>query len=156
MNTVLLRWSEGAIASPALKTSGGTWSGTAVTGNIFDPASAGSGMHAIMYTYTDANGCARSAVDSIWVDVCNGLTPNATTDGFDVYPNPNNGTFTLQLNTKEIVDVMIYDAIGQLVSAMKAQPDGQQSITLHAPGVYLVVVVAADGSRTMQRVSVNQ
>lgn len=41
-------------ASPA----GGTWSGTGVSGNQFDPMS---GTQSITYAYTDANGCSNSA-----------------------------------------------------------------------------------------------
>jgi len=44
---------------------------------------------------------------------------------------------------------MIYDAIGQLVTAMKVQPDVQQVITLYAPRVYLIVVVTADAQRVI-------
>jgi len=36
---------------------GGAWSGPGVTGNIFDPASAGPGIHTITYTITTAGGC---------------------------------------------------------------------------------------------------
>lgn len=36
---------------------GGIWSGNGVTGNTFDPASAGPGDHLISYNLIDANGC---------------------------------------------------------------------------------------------------
>jgi PKD repeat protein len=36
---------------------GGTWSGDGVTGNSFNPGSAGVGTHTIRYDITDANGC---------------------------------------------------------------------------------------------------
>ncbi len=47
---------------------GGIFSGTAVTGNSFNPATAGSGTHTITYTYTDAAGCGNSATTTITVD----------------------------------------------------------------------------------------
>ncbi len=37
--------------------SGGTFSGTGITGNTFDPAAAGPGTHSITYTYTNTHGC---------------------------------------------------------------------------------------------------
>lgn len=37
--------------------SGGIYSGTGVTGSVFDPLVAGAGMHTITYSYTDGNGC---------------------------------------------------------------------------------------------------
>src|SRR5690606_13229374 len=47
---------------------GGTFSGTGVTGNSFDPNAAGAGTHTITYNYTDANGCAASATTTITVN----------------------------------------------------------------------------------------
>lgn len=46
---------------------GGTWSGPGVSGNSFDPAAAGSGAHAITYTYTDANGCVDDCTANVVV-----------------------------------------------------------------------------------------
>uniref|UniRef100_UPI0026374EF2 hypothetical protein n=1 Tax=uncultured Aquimarina sp. TaxID=575652 RepID=UPI0026374EF2 len=52
---------------------GGVYSGTGVTddGNgmtfSFDPATAGVAIHTITYSFTDANGCANSASDTIEV-----------------------------------------------------------------------------------------
>ena len=48
--------------------SGGTWTGTAVSGgNTFTPSVAGLGNHTLTYTYTDANGCMY--VDSLIMQV---------------------------------------------------------------------------------------
>ena len=44
-------------ASPA----GGTFSGDGISGNQFDPATAGIGVHTITYSYTDANSCSNQA-----------------------------------------------------------------------------------------------
>lgn len=46
---------------------GGTWSGTGVSGNTFNPAVAGAGNHAIRYSITDANGCTDN--DNILITV---------------------------------------------------------------------------------------
>lgn len=45
----------------------GSFTGTSVTGNQFDPVSAGVGIHAITYTYTDGNGCTNSDSKNIEV-----------------------------------------------------------------------------------------
>ncbi|REJ84315.1 MAG: T9SS C-terminal target domain-containing protein [Bacteroidetes bacterium] len=45
--------------------SGGTYSGSGVSGNIFSPSAAGAGTHAITYTYVGANGCPGTATSSI-------------------------------------------------------------------------------------------
>ncbi|PZX94442.1 hypothetical protein DOS84_07425 [Flavobacterium aquariorum] len=51
-------------ASPA----GGTYSGTGVSANNFDPATAGVGPHTITYTYTDGNGCSNSCTFTVTVN----------------------------------------------------------------------------------------
>lgn len=55
-------------------TSGGTWSGNGVSGNIFDPFIAGPGNHQIRYDITNAYGCSDSDVTTIVVHPL----PNAT------------------------------------------------------------------------------
>jgi PKD repeat protein len=47
--------------------SGGSWSGNAVSGNDFDPALAGAGVHKLQYFYTDSTGC--SAIDEMNFEV---------------------------------------------------------------------------------------
>ncbi len=57
---------------------GGTWSGPAVTGNLFDPSATGPGSFVITYNITDANGCSNSADKIITV-----ATPDATITPID-------------------------------------------------------------------------
>lgn len=54
--------------------SGGMYSGTGVSSNMFDPSVAGVGTFQITYTYSDGNGCSNSATSNITVDNC-GCTP---------------------------------------------------------------------------------
>jgi len=53
-----------SFASP----SGGTYSGTGVSSNIFNPNAAGTGLHTITYAYTDAFGCSNTATNTIKVN----------------------------------------------------------------------------------------
>jgi hypothetical protein len=46
---------------------GGTYSGPGVSAGVFDPAVAGTGTHAIVYTVTNTSGCSGSAVENIVV-----------------------------------------------------------------------------------------
>jgi hypothetical protein len=71
-----------------------------------------------------------------------------------VYPNPNNGMFTVITST--YADMMIYDAQGKLVAAQKVQANVQNQINIESSGMYLITIVAADGSRTTQRVAVTK
>ncbi|MGE0077760.1 MAG: T9SS type A sorting domain-containing protein [Bacteroidales bacterium] len=60
--------------SPAL----GTFSGTGVSGNTFDPTIAGVGTHSITYSYTDGNGCTNSASKDKVVNALPTVVANAT------------------------------------------------------------------------------
>jgi hypothetical protein len=104
-----------APGSPA----GGTYSGTAVTGNSFDPQTAGIGTHGVMYTFTDSAGCTSSAVDSITVDACmgtNGVSAFAT----KVFPNPSAGNF--QVNVSRACKAELTNSLGQVVETKMLQP----------------------------------
>jgi len=54
--------------------SGGTYSGTGVTSNNFNPAITGSGSKSITYTYTDGNSCTNSVTKTIDVKALTTLT----------------------------------------------------------------------------------
>ncbi|TVR77401.1 MAG: HYR domain-containing protein, partial [Saprospirales bacterium] len=56
-----------SMLNPAANPSGGTFSGNGVTGNDFDPASAGVGVHEVTYVFTDGNGCTDSCTFEIEV-----------------------------------------------------------------------------------------
>ncbi len=78
--------------------SGGTWSGTGVNGNSFNPAMAGAGDHVITYTYTDGNNCSNSAATTIVVNalptingtltLCEGASTTLTGSGSPAANNP--------------------------------------------------------------------
>lgn len=79
---------------------GGSFSGTGVTGNIFDPALAGPGSHIVTYSYTDVNGCNNSSTTTIQVFAvpvlvinnpaaeCPGTTFNITNPGITTGSDP--------------------------------------------------------------------
>ncbi len=135
--------------------SAGTFSGPGVSVGMFDPTTAGVGTHAISYTFTDINGCTGSTSDSIYVDICLDANAPTVSSTFTVYPNPNNGTFTLQLNNTSAADVMIYDVQGKLVSTQKVNSNNTQ-ITIAESGMYMITVITADGVQTSQRVIVTE
>jgi hypothetical protein len=148
---------DGAFVLTGGSPSGGTYSGPGVSAGSFNPTTANAGANTITYTYTDSQtGCTASNTDIIFVDPCAGVAENTFVNSFNVYPNPNNGTFTLQLNTTAMADVLIYDALGKLFSTMKIQPNMQQQVSIETNGVYLITVVTADGNRSSQRVVVNK
>ncbi|MBI3512378.1 MAG: T9SS type A sorting domain-containing protein [Bacteroidetes bacterium] len=97
--------------------SGGTFSGPGVAGSLFSPSSAGVGPHTVTYTYTDANGCTNTATFTITVSACVGVQELSGMSGVDFYPNPNDGTFNVNVASDNIrtMNVDIYDLEGRLV-----------------------------------------
>ncbi|MBK7248743.1 MAG: hypothetical protein IPI05_13925 [Flavobacteriales bacterium] len=47
---------------------GGTWTGNGISGDDFDPLTAGAGAHVLSYTYADPNGCITTATRTITVN----------------------------------------------------------------------------------------
>lgn len=80
---------------------GGTYSGTGVSGGVFNPSTAGVGTQTITYTYTDGFGCANTASSTITVNalptvtlgsfnsVCVNVAPFTLTGG-----SPTGGTYS--------------------------------------------------------------
>ena len=101
------------VASPA----GGTFSGPGVISNTFDPMQASIGWNVITYIYTDSlTNCSSSAVDSIFVDVCTGVSADNSVTEVNVYPNPTDGAINLNFGADAgDVVVTITDAAGRTV-----------------------------------------
>ena len=96
---------------------GGEYTGTGVSNGMFDPAAAGLGTHIITYTYTDLNLCTNSADDDITVTEFTGVESQIGKNGIQIYPNPNTGIFTIEINneTTDIVNIRIYNAMNEVV-----------------------------------------
>ena len=71
--------------------SGGTYTGTGVTSNVFSPSTAGVGTYPITYTYTNSNGCFNSAIQNQTVNALPSIT-------FTPLPSLCQGTSTFNLN----------------------------------------------------------
>jgi hypothetical protein len=54
--------------------SGGTFSGTGISGNTFNPGVAGAGSFTITYSFTNVNECTNVASQQVTVNICNTLT----------------------------------------------------------------------------------
>ncbi len=126
---------------------GGIFSGTAVSGNTFDPFTAGMGLHYITYTFTDVNGCTGSTIDSIFVNNCMGIQTIATTE-WNLFPNPTNGainiTTTADLNGDVIVE--IYSVDGKLIRNENESQSKNITVdmTTEPVGVYFIRITAND------------
>jgi len=136
---------------------GGTFAGSSVTGNQFDP-SIGAGTYSIVYNYTDVNGCSGADTVSITVSACVGINDPFAGAGMNVYPNPNSGLFTFaaaDLSAKEMT-IEIVTIEGQVIKSDKysnVQGNFTEEINMNefANGVYFMRVTT-DGSVFTQRI----
>ena len=96
---------------------GGEYSGPGVSGGMFDPAVAGIGIHTITYAYTDDNGCENFATQTIEVTETLGVNDVENGINFLLYPNPNNGTLNMEINSLDVQDfeVRVVSQIGSVV-----------------------------------------
>lgn len=122
--------------------SGGSFSGTGVSGSSFDPF-VGAGAYPILYSYTDANNCTASANDTIHVELCAGIeSVQAPDELFRILPNPNRGVFRIALTKAGgEATVRVTDAFGKTVVSHRLQGDScfiEESRL--APGIFIVTV----------------
>jgi hypothetical protein len=97
---------------------GGVYSGGGVSNGSFNPTTAGSGLHPITYTYTDANGCSNSSSAVFEVAVCTGVETFAQ-PVLEVRPNPmESSTFVSLKNyvgSDSQFNLLLMDATGRKV-----------------------------------------
>jgi hypothetical protein len=132
--------------APITLTSGtpanGTYSGTAVTGNMFDPATAGAGTYSIIYTFTDVNGCTSADTSIITVDLCTGINSTNTALNLSVFPNPFTNELFILNNTKaNTITVTVYNSIGDVVTNFTT---AEKQFTLNtanfSQGIYFIAI----------------
>ncbi|MGZ3902596.1 MAG: PKD domain-containing protein [Bacteroidia bacterium] len=109
-------------------------------------------------TGTGSNGCSNTTAHTIIVNGCLGISTSTGNAVLKVYPNPNNGSFIIEIpdGTNEAYNIEIYNAIGQLMYFDKIISDGnklQKTITL-APdmkGVNSLRIMTSTGGKQVYR-----
>jgi hypothetical protein len=97
---------------------GGTYTGTNVSGNNFDATTAGAGTHNVVYTYTDALSCSNTANADVTVLDCASIGEN-TLEGVSFYPNPASSYISIVLPENiESAFATLLDSGGKLVKTM--------------------------------------
>ncbi|MBE0641775.1 MAG: SprB repeat-containing protein [Bacteroidales bacterium] len=110
---------------------GGSYSGTGVSGGMFDPSVAGLGWHIISYTYTDpVTTCASTATQSVWVDQCIGLF-GPESSGIVVYPIPaDEEVMVLSSGKFAIREIHLIDLSGRRVYTARILPGMLEMVIL--------------------------
>jgi len=99
---------------------------------------------------TDGNGCSNTTTITQDVSLCTGIvTLTNNNESINLYPNPNNGLFTVELPSTSKVTVT--NALGQVVIAEIVEA-GKHNLDIHneAPGVYFVKVIENNKQQTIK------
>lgn len=131
---------------------GGTYSGTGVSAGQFDPAAAGAGLHTLMYSYTDSNGCTAADFQTVYVDVCAGVNI-ASADGLSVYPNPVTDYITINVNTPDQPVFILTNVTGQVMAITPRKTNqGTYAIDMQerAAGIYFLSVISGEVVTTVK------
>jgi uncharacterized repeat protein (TIGR01451 family) len=125
--------------------SGGSYSGSNIQMDTFHYPF-GINMDTINYKYTDINGCMATAQNALKMEICEGINDIVGVNLIQLYPNPNNGSFTLStVNGQQSTNsYTITDMLGHVVEQKTITSSRQQiNMTDAAEGVYTLVVKGA-------------
>jgi hypothetical protein len=130
---------------------GGTFSGTGLSGNDFDP-SIGIGSYTITYTYTDGNGCEASDDLVITVDGCVSIDENDINEGLTIMPNPATDFIDIVMEgSNTIQSIQLVSAEGRVIKVnMSSTTENTTRIDVSsaAKGTYFIQVNTFKGQIT--------
>jgi hypothetical protein len=139
------------VPSPA----GGTFNGTGISGNTFDPATAGAGTYTITYTYTDANTCTNSISQTVTVHPLPVVTFAAlapqyciTETSVTLSGTPSGGTFTGTGVTGNIFNPSVAGVGSHLLTYTYTDANGCTSFATRTAVVVPLPVVSFSGLET--------
>lgn len=153
INLMCANWSAATLTgeSPA----GGTFTGTGVTGNQFNPATATVGNNVITYSFTDGNGCSAQATNAIVVDLCAGVD-DISANSVVVYPNPSNGIFRISANESVIEEIQLFDISGREIKIQPTMNANEATIDLTSMSVgSYILKLKIDGKTVETKLSKN-
>jgi hypothetical protein len=109
--------SDAAISLTSGTPPGGTYFGSGVNGNQFDPSLTFIGESTIGYSFTDFNGCSNLVDENIAVEICAHIVNSDQSNTFHVYPNPSSGLLNIQLQEGcSFAEMSIFSVDGQLIA----------------------------------------
>ncbi len=107
-------------------------------------------------TVANASGCFSQTCKEI--SITGGIKKLEKASGIRVYPNPNNGNFTLSVeNVKSDISVNIYNVLGELVSSIETNPlKSFYVIDLNAANGIYFVKVTNGGLISTQKITISK
>ena len=140
---------------------GGIYEGQSVTSSVFNPLTAGVGVHVITYSYTNSLGCEGNAKATILVDVCLSIENRSAKQVLNVYPNPHDENFTLEFEVAKsaVFTIKLVNVLGETVkeienSFLSGVYKNEISTKDLPNGMYFITVQSAD-MKSVKRVVKN-
>ena len=128
---------------------GGTYTGTGVSSDTFDPQIANIGWNIITYTYSDGNQCSNSKSDSIYVYSCAvGFEKYTEANShYTIFPNPSNGIIHIESKIETSnSELTIYNVIGNKLLNQKIESKNiTLDLSLFNSGVYFIEIKNLEG-----------
>ena len=127
--------------------SGGIFSGNGITDNLFNPTTAGVGMHELVYQVVSSNDCSNSDTITVNVQVCVGISELLNIEHIVIYPNPFKETINLemQVSNEDKVSISIIDITGRKLFLNQVNPVQNKvhenfNLSLLPEGIYTLII----------------
>jgi hypothetical protein len=132
--------------------SGGTFTINGVEDTVFNPQSAGTGLHTITYRFTDSNSCSNSVSATSFVDICLGLKEDLRSEDMIIYPNPASNEILILFTSGKYSDFLLRftDLQGRIIREIRTEVHaaGENRISVNtadfSTGWYFVTVSSSD------------
>jgi hypothetical protein len=112
---------------------------------VVDGSVTGAGTFMYTVEVTDANSCTNIDTVTVIVDLCTGIEEGSDEAAYSIYPNPNDGLFTLNITNPESGTITVLNLIGEQIFAATLIGNSTETIDLREQpkGVYLVQIETA-------------
>jgi hypothetical protein len=115
-----------------------TWSGGINTNSIAVSPSVSTTYSA---SGSGTNSCVGRNTLQIIVSECTSINTIASKTAIKVYPNPNNGEFTIELTNINNSNITITNVLGQIIKTQKAELMNQINLNAFDKGIYFINVM---------------
>jgi hypothetical protein len=126
---------------------GGTYSGSGVRTNVFEPAKSTLGNNEITYSYTEVDGCLVTSESNLFVRDCSKEEEPTDSSIFNVFPNPSPGIINLQ-SSLEIKSVKVYNTSGVLINTEVDK--NVINLSQYPRGLYLLYILTENEIRKVK------
>jgi hypothetical protein len=122
-----------------------------------DSVGIGLGSQEFVVEVTDTNGCINTDTVTVGFFDCTGIDEIPGLETFSIFPNPNDGSFTMGIGSNRAVNlnVFVYNNSGKVVHSQEnivVDRQFQRRITLNdAPAGIYYVVLEREGRRVFEK-----